>query len=67
MANVGLPHTSIREAIALAIHTIVHIERIGNCRRVTQALAIADYDRGADQFVFSEAIPKRRASKGVAA
>ena len=67
MANVGLPHTSIREAIALAIHTVMHIERIGTCRRVTQALAIAGYDRGADQFVFSEAIPKLRASEGVAA
>ena len=28
-ANVGLPHHSTREAIALAIHLVVHIERVG--------------------------------------
>jgi hypothetical protein len=27
-ANVGLPHRSIREAIALAIHLVVHIARV---------------------------------------
>lgn len=67
MSNMGLPHSSIREAIALAIHTIVHIERVGNCRRVTQVLAIADYDRRADRFVFSQAIPKQPASEDIAA
>ena len=36
-ANVGLPHRSIREAIALAIHLVVHIARIGGHRRVTRA------------------------------
>ena len=28
-ANVGLPHHSTREAIALAIHLVVHIDRVG--------------------------------------
>lgn len=68
MANVGLPHPSIREAIALAIHAIVHIERIGECRRVTQVLSITDYDRRADQFVFRDAGPQHpRESEGIAA
>ena len=34
-ANIGLPHRSTREAIALAIHLVVHIERVGRHRRVT--------------------------------
>ncbi len=36
-ANVGLPHASIREAIALAIHLVAHIARDGGRRRVTRA------------------------------
>ena len=40
-ANVGLPHHSIREAIALAIHVIVHISRIDGLRRVTESLMCA--------------------------
>ncbi len=28
-ANTGLPHHSTREAIALAIHLVVHVERVG--------------------------------------
>ena len=32
-ANVGLPHRSTREAIALAIHLVVHIDRVGGTPR----------------------------------
>jgi pilus assembly protein CpaF len=50
-ANVGLPHRSIREAIALAIHLVVHIARAGGCRRVTEVMTIRGYDAQTDCFV----------------
>jgi pilus assembly protein CpaF len=49
-ANVGLPHRSIREAIALAIHLIVHIARVKGRRQVTEVRAVRAYDCEADQF-----------------
>src|SRR6202035_1106077 len=39
-ANVGLPHRSTREAIALAIHLVVHIARLDGQRVVTEVLVI---------------------------
>jgi pilus assembly protein CpaF len=60
MANVGLPHASIREAIALAIHLVVHIDRVGDRRRVTQLLEINGYDHRTDRFVFNVAAPEHR-------
>jgi len=50
-ANVGLPHASIREAIALAIHLVVHIARVGGRRRVTELATIKAYDSLTDRFV----------------
>lgn len=50
-ANVGLPHRSTREAIALAIHLVVHIARVNGCRRVTEIVAIRGYDAQADRFL----------------
>lgn len=50
MANVGLPHPSIREAIALAIHSVVHLERVGDQRRVTHVVQVRGYDTRQDQF-----------------
>ena len=50
MANVGLPHHSIREAIALAIHVIVHVARVDDRRCVTQVMAVEGYDHQTDQF-----------------
>jgi pilus assembly protein CpaF len=50
-ANVGLPHRSTREAIALAIHLVVHIARVGSHRRVTEVVAVLDYDGNAYRFV----------------
>ena len=49
-AHAGLPHRSIREAIALAIHLVVHVSRIGRHRRVTELVAVRGYDAGADRF-----------------
>jgi Flp pilus assembly CpaF family ATPase len=56
MANVGLPHTSIREAIALAIHLVVHLERVGTHRCVTQVVQVHGYDPRQDQFVLESVI-----------
>ena len=50
MANVGLPHASIREAIALAIHMVVHLERIHDRRRITQVMHVRGYDPQRDRF-----------------
>jgi pilus assembly protein CpaF len=51
-ANVGLPHHSIREAIALAIHLVVHLTRVDGCRRVTGLVRVRAYDSRADRFDF---------------
>jgi pilus assembly protein CpaF len=50
-ANVGLPHRSIREAIALAIHLVVHVARRGSRRRITEVVAVDRYDGDTDRFV----------------
>ncbi|MEO7275283.1 MAG: ATPase, T2SS/T4P/T4SS family [Vicinamibacterales bacterium] len=49
-ANVGLPHHSIREAIALAIHLVVHIDRVGRRRVVTEAMSVGGYDLSSGRF-----------------
>ena len=68
MANVGLPHASIREAIALAIHLVVHLERVENQRRITQVVHVRGYDARRDQFVLeTERITANPVSVGVAA
>ena len=50
-ANVGLPHRSIREAIALAIHVVVHIARVNDHRRVTEVRSIRGYDHATERFL----------------
>ena len=50
MANVGLPHASIREAIGFAIHTVVHLDRVDDRRRVTQIVQVRGYDTVHDKF-----------------
>jgi Flp pilus assembly CpaF family ATPase len=49
-ANVGLPHHSIREAIALAIHLVVHLARVDGHRRATGVMAVRGYDANTDSF-----------------
>lgn len=64
-ANVGLPHHSVREAIALAIHLVVHIARVNGRRRVTEITAIRGYDAGTDRFVLeSRLLERTRAHEG---
>jgi pilus assembly protein CpaF len=50
-ANVGLPHASIREAIGLAIHLVVHLAREDGRRRVTGVQAVSGYDTVTDTFL----------------
>jgi len=50
-ANVGLPHRGAREAIALAIHLVVHIARVDRRRVVTEVLTVRAFDGQADRFV----------------
>jgi pilus assembly protein CpaF len=49
-ANVGLPHRSIREAIALAIHLVVHIARINGARAVTELVSVSGFDGATEGF-----------------
>ncbi len=50
-ANVGLPHRSIREAIALAINLVVHIARVDGQRHVRETVAVGGYDTRTDRFL----------------
>jgi pilus assembly protein CpaF len=63
-ANVGLPHRSIREAIALAIHLIVHIARVDGRRQVTELTAICGYDANTDRFVLDSRLAGSLACNG---
>jgi pilus assembly protein CpaF len=60
-ANVGLPHRSVLEAIALALHLVVHIARNDGVRRVTQIARVRGYDTEADRFALEA--PTRAASE----
>jgi pilus assembly protein CpaF len=52
-ANVGLPHRSVREAIAFAVHLVVQIARVNGRRRVTEITRVTGYDIAADRFVLN--------------
>lgn len=52
-ANVGLPHHSTREAIALAIHLVIHIARVDGRRLVTDIVAVRGYDVAIDRFLLT--------------
>ena len=64
-ANVGLPHRSIREAIGLAIHLVVHIARIGGHRRVTEIATVRGYDGQSDRFLLESRLLDHSALEGV--
>jgi pilus assembly protein CpaF len=55
-ANVGLPHRSIREAIAVAIHLVVHIARVDGRRKVMDVIAIRGYDAQHEQFEYQSCL-----------
>ena len=66
-AGVGLPHASIREAIALAIHLVVHLARVHGRRRVTGIVAVRGYDTAADRFHLEAVLSDTRIRRGVGA
>jgi len=53
MADVALPHSSIREAVGLAIHIVVHIKRESGRRVVTEVVRVRGYDVEAGRFEVS--------------
>jgi len=59
----GLPHASVREAIALAIDIVVHIAREAGQRRITELLVMHRYDTESDRFdvehLYTHGIPGR--------
>jgi pilus assembly protein CpaF len=66
-ANVGLPHHSIREAIALAIHLVVHVVRMERHRRVAGVLEVHGYDAQTDRFDLRSSVRVARAAPKVPA
>jgi len=64
-ANVGLPHHSIREAIALAIHLVVHLARIDGRRRVTGLVTVRGYDARTDRFSLESHLSDTHVTDGV--
>jgi hypothetical protein len=63
---VGLPHRSVREAIALAIHVIAHIARIDGLRRVTEIVNVRGYDAESDRFLLEPTIVRQYPLEGAA-
>jgi pilus assembly protein CpaF len=63
-ANIGLPHHSVREAIALAIHLVVHLSRMEGKRRVTGVVAVRGYDAKSDRFDLESVTPTVRGQAG---
>lgn len=66
-ASVGLPHRSVREAIALAIHLVVHVARVNGVRRVTEVARVAGYEAASDRFVLDTVARLDLLEGGVAA
>ncbi len=64
-ANVGLPHRSIREAIALAIHLVVHIARINGTRGVTELVSVSGFDGATERFALHSENIERAPLQGV--
>lgn len=55
-SSIRLPHRSIREAISLAIHVVVHIVREDRRRRVAAIAEVEGYDRRQDRFRLRSAV-----------
>jgi pilus assembly protein CpaF len=55
----GLPHGSVREAIALAIDVVVHIAREAGQRRITEVLAVRRYETQLDRFTVEHLYTRR--------
>ena len=64
-ANVGLPHRSTREAIALAIQLIAHVSRVDGRRRVTELVEVVGYDGASDRFLLEPRVGRILPMEGV--
>lgn len=64
-ANVGLPHRSTREAIALAIQLIAHVSRVDGRRRVTELVEVSGYDGATDRFLLEPRVGRVLPMEGV--
>jgi pilus assembly protein CpaF len=60
----GTSPGGVKDAIALAINLVVHIERLDGPRRVTHVLNVDDYDNRKDQFITSMLYPPPAARDG---
>jgi len=56
-ANVGLPHRSVREAIALAIHVVAHLARDNGRRVLTEVVSVNGYDAPVERFTVEPLAP----------
>jgi pilus assembly protein CpaF len=65
-ARVGLPHQSVREAIAVVVHLVVHLSRVDGRRRVTEVTWVRGLDGRDGSYAFESALgsetARRRAS-----
>jgi hypothetical protein len=62
MSSVDMPLRGTKDAIALAIDIVVHIDRIAGQRRVAQVISVDGYDARRDQFVASTLSPETAGS-----
>jgi pilus assembly protein CpaF len=63
-ANVGLPHRSTREAVALAVHLVVHLARVDGRRMATQVAHVRGYDAQQDRFMIEPCLPSCASREG---
>jgi pilus assembly protein CpaF len=59
-AGIDLPHASVREAITLAIHLIVHIARTNGHRYVAEVLTVGRCDTTAQCWRDATTLPDSR-------
>src|SRR5437016_187051 len=52
-SGVDLPHRAILANIANSVELLVHIDRLRGCRKVSEVLEIASYDRECDEYKFN--------------
>lgn len=55
MAQQGLPLSAIKEAVSLAVHLVVHIDRVEGQRRVREVLRVEGYDEAKGRFITRQA------------
>jgi pilus assembly protein CpaF len=67
MSSVDMPLRGTKDAIALAIDIVVHIDRINGQRRVAEVISVDGYDNRKDHFMTSTLYALSPRSQGVLA